>query len=94
MIDRDGQYTRHEYRDHDEWRGRRADWDRLGTVSADELDRDVIDLGRHAARYSALMFRVERGDIVLEDLKITYQDDSVYSPDLKMVFREGELAAA
>ena len=91
VIDRDGQYKRYDHRDHDEWRGRRADWDRLGTVAAQrELDRDVIDLGKRGARYSALMFRVERGDIVLEDLKITYQDDSVYSPDLKMVFREGE----
>jgi hypothetical protein len=78
-------------RDVDEWRGRRADWDRLGTVVADrELDRDVIDLGKRAGRYEALMFRVERGDVVLEDLKITFQDDSIYSPDLKMVFREGE----
>jgi hypothetical protein len=93
-YDRDHDHS-HDHRQYDEWRGRRADWDRIGTVKAErELDGDRIELGKNARRYEALMFRVDRGDIVVEDLKIIFADDSIYSPDLKLVFREGERSCA
>lgn len=94
--DRRGTYDRDRDRDgdrdrrRDEWRGRRADWDKVGTVAVGrDLSRDVIEVSGRT-RYNAIMFRVDQGDMVLEDLKITFADDSVYSPNLKLTFREGE----
>lgn len=69
---------------------RRADWARLGTIYAGRnLERDVIDLGR-PERLSALRFDIEHGDMVLEGLKVTFGDDSIFTPDLKRYYHAGD----
>jgi hypothetical protein len=94
-------YDRHDYdrrdldrRDdfvrHDEWHGHRADWVRIGTVSVGRNEeRDLLEVpGRE--RFRAIMFRVESGDLVLDDLKVTFGDDSSFSPTGNIVFRQGQ----
>lgn len=89
-YDRDYRRDRDDGRGRDEWRGRRRDWDKLGSVVADRsTDRRVVEVPRDL-RYNAIMFRVDEGNVVIEDLKITFADDSVYHPDTKVFFREGE----
>jgi hypothetical protein len=82
---------RDDRRDNDGWRGRRADWQKLGTVVADRREsRDLLEVPGHQ-RFKAIMFRVEQGDLILDDLKITFDDDSTYTPETsRIVFREGE----
>ncbi|MDB5296613.1 MAG: hypothetical protein JWO31_2596 [Phycisphaerales bacterium] len=92
--DRDPGYGRDRDRDRGDWN---RDWDRrrtglekLGTVWArKDLDRDVVEVGGHG-RFTSIVFRVDRGDIKLEDLKITFGNDDSISPEMKHFFREGE----
>jgi hypothetical protein len=81
---------RRDFDRHDNWHGQRADWQRFGTVTVGRHEeRDLVEVPGHQ-RFRAIMFRVADGDLVLEDLKVTFDDDSTYSPDTKIVFREGE----
>ena len=40
-------------------------------------ERDLLEVPGHE-RYRAIMFRVESGDLVLDDLKVTFGDDSSF----------------
>lgn len=90
-IDRhEGDHCEADHRDSDRRVERRTDWARLGTVYAGRnLDRDVIELDR-PERLSALRFDIEHGDMVLEGLKVTFGDDSIFTPDLKRFYHAGD----
>ena len=67
-----------------------GEWEKLGekAVSKQE-ERDVIDV-KGSTRYTALSFRVEKGDVEIDDIKVTFDNDKTFSPNTKLVFREGE----
>ena len=84
-LDRRDEFVRH-----DEWHGHRADWVRLGTVAVGRNEeRDLLEVPGHE-RYRAIMFRVEHGELVLDDLKVTFGDDSSFSPTGNIIFRQGQ----
>ena len=88
-YDRDRGRHDHDY-DYDRRGPRRGELEKLGTVWAGKaLDRDVVEV-RGRARFAAIVFRVDRGDVRMEDVKITFGNDSSYSPPTKHYFREGE----
>lgn len=67
-----------------------GEWENLGerNVSKKE-ERDVIEVtGKH--RYTAIEFRVEKGEIEMEDIKVTFGNDESWSADTKLVFGKGE----
>jgi len=81
---------RDDFARHDEWHGHRADWVRLGTVTVGRHEeRDLLEVPGHE-RFKAIMFRVEEGDLILDDLKVTFDDDSSFSAESRIVFREGQ----
>lgn len=67
-----------------------GEWEKLGerTVSKKE-ERDVIDV-TSTNHFTAISFKVEKGDIAVEDVKITFDNDETFSPDTKLTFKEGE----
>jgi hypothetical protein len=67
-----------------------GEWEKLGEVVASKKEeRDVIDV-KGKKRFTALRFEVEKGAIELEDIKITFGNDEAWSPETKLVFKEGE----
>ena len=91
-YDRDRhEHDRHERdRDYDRRGPRRIELEKLGTVWAGKaLDRDVVEV-RGPCRFRAIVFRVDRGDVRMEDVKITFGNDTSFSPPTKHYFREGE----
>ncbi|HEX8914468.1 MAG TPA: hypothetical protein VF796_19120 [Humisphaera sp.] len=76
----------------DEKPKKEGEWVKLGQIEAGRKeDRDVIEV-KGPDRYTALSFRVERGDVEIEDIKVTFADDEKhpFSPDTRLRFREGE----
>jgi hypothetical protein len=62
----------------------------LGTIWAGQnLDRDVIEV-RGSTRFTGIVFRVDRGDAIVEDIKVTFDNDQSYSPATRHFFREGD----
>jgi hypothetical protein len=67
-----------------------GEWEKLGQKEAGRKEeRDVIEV-TSPYRFTALSFRVEEGDVELDDVKVTFDDDKTFSPDTKLRFREGE----
>jgi len=73
-------------RDHKE----EGEWEKLGELAVSKREeRDVIDV-KASTRFTALSFRVEKGEVEIEDIKVTFDNDKTFSPDTKLIFREGE----
>ena len=68
-----------------------GEWEKLGQKEAGRKEeRDVIEV-TSPYRFTALSFRVEEGDVEIDDVKVTFEgDDKPFSPDTKLRFREGE----
>jgi hypothetical protein len=67
-----------------------GEWEKLGEREAGRKEeRDVLEVTSRN-RYSALTFKVDEGDVAIEDVKVTFDDDQTFSPDTKLRFREGE----
>jgi hypothetical protein len=66
-----------------------GEWEKLGekAVSKQE-ERDVIDV-KGTTRYTALSFRVEKGDVEIDDIKVTFDNDKTFSPNTKAGFPRG-----
>lgn len=78
--------------DKDKDEKKEGEWEKIGSKQAGRKEeRDVIEV-TSPNRYTAISFRVEKGDLEIEDVKITFADDEKkpYSPQTKLVFREGE----
>jgi hypothetical protein len=69
-----------------------GEWEKLGTKEAAVSRKDERDLFEvtSAHRFTAVSFRVDKGDVSIEDIKITFDDDTSFSPTTKLVFKEGE----
>ena len=68
-----------------------GEWEKLGEKEAGRKEeRDVIEVTSRY-RFTALSFRVEEGDVEIDDVKVTFEgDEKPFSPDTKLRFREGE----
>lgn len=64
---------------------------RLGAVQTygNDYQNDVFEVSDRQ-RYTAIVFRVERGDVAIDRIRVTFGDDSSFLPDTKVVFNEGE----
>lgn len=76
---------------HDHHRHARAPMVRLGSVAANsrEYQNDVFEI-RDRQRYTGIVFQVDRGDIAIDRIRVTFGDDSSFLPDTKVVFNEGD----
>ena len=67
-----------------------GEWEKLGQREAGRKEeRDVLEV-TSPYTFTALNFKVDEGDVELDDIKITFDDDKTFSPDTKLRFREGE----
>lgn len=67
-----------------------GEWEKLGQKEAGRKEeRDVLEV-TSPYRFTAVSFRVDEGEVELEDVKITLDDDRTISPDTKLRFRDGE----
>ncbi|QOV91736.1 hypothetical protein [Humisphaera borealis] len=64
---------------------------RLGAVSTcgDEYQNDVFEVCDRQ-RYTAVVFKVERGAVAIDRIRVTFGDDSSFLPETKVVFNEGD----
>jgi len=84
----------HDHHDHDHGYGRRpapVRMMRLGSVTTDrrEYQNDVFEV-RDRQRYTGIVFKVDRGDVAIDLIRVTFADDSSFLPETKIVFHEGE----
>ena len=71
----------------------RADyrWELLGTREVDtQVDRDVIEVGRHEGRFRGLKFVVQGAAVELYEVKVVLGDGAVIKPGGRMLFERGE----
>jgi hypothetical protein len=62
----------------------------LGGQDVDfKVDHDRIDVQRHEGSFRALFFQVEKNDIELFDLVITFENGDRQKIDSRLVFKEG-----
>lgn len=92
--ERDHGYSRDDYRygDHRHNHGRYAPrLVKLGSVQTYGRDyqNDVFEICDRQ-RYTAIVFKVDRGDVAVDRIRVTFGDDSSFLPDTKVVFREGD----
>jgi hypothetical protein len=72
-------------------RGRRRErWVKLGERTVGRREEvDVIELhGRE--RFTAVWFQVEEGALELDKIKITFGNRETFTPETRLIFREGE----
>jgi len=74
----------------------RADrWDSSGWVKLGErtvngrVDRDRIDVGAYEGQFAKLTLYVERSEMELLDMEITFANGERYHPEVRHYFREG-----
>lgn len=65
-------------------------WERLGerTVGKKE-EHDSIEL-KNKERYTAIWFEVDRGEIELDDIRVTFGNKESFEPKVHLVFHEGQ----
>jgi hypothetical protein len=67
-----------------------GEWEKLGQKEAGRKEeRDLIEV-TSATRFTALSFKVDDGDLEIADIKVTFEDDTTFSPDTRLTFREGQ----
>ena len=65
----------------------RADWNKLGERWVDGTrDRDVIPVGARAGAYRRIMIVVENSALEMQDVVVSFDDGSAFSPPTRHVF--------
>lgn len=69
---------------------RRERWEKLGERHVGRREElDTIDLNDRR-RYTAVWFEVPEGALEMDKIKITFGNKDTFSPDTRLLFREGE----
>jgi hypothetical protein len=65
------------------------DWQNLGERRVDgSHDHDTIVVGGGEGPFSAIQVRVKRSALVMHDIKVTFGNGEVFSPNVRLVFDE------
>jgi hypothetical protein len=65
-------------------------WERLGSRHVSlAAERDVIPVGAREGAFTALKLEVSGGSLEMYDVRITFGDGDVWSPNTRLNFREG-----
>lgn len=71
------------------------DWELLGFRRVSfSSERDVITVGSHEGRFTAIKVEVDGGNLEMYDVRITFGDGHSWSPQTRVVFREGSWSRA
>jgi len=67
------------------------EWVLLGEPRVDfRIDHDVIEVGRHAGRFSELRFVARGGEVEMRNMRVVLGDGDSFSPDSRLVLERGE----
>lgn len=67
-----------------------GDWERLGSRKVSfAADKDTIGVGAAEGRFDAIKLEVDRGDLEMWDVVVTFGDGSRFSPETRFVFDQG-----
>ena len=62
----------------------------LGKRKVDfKTDHDTIEVGKHDGKFTSLRFKVADGDLVMEKMKVVFENGEVFEPETKLEFHEG-----
>jgi hypothetical protein len=65
-------------------------WEKLGEREVNgRADHDRIDVGFHDGKYSKITLYVEKSDLELLDVVITFGNNETFHPSVRQVFKEG-----
>lgn len=67
-----------------------GDWDRLGSRQVNFVgDRDTIVVTASEGRFDAIRLDVDRGDLEMYDVVVTFGNGETFSPQTRYVFDDG-----
>lgn len=70
---------------------RESDLVRLGTFSTDDKrEKNQLLEIRGGQRFKGILFEVDRGEVVVEHIRVTFDDDSAFEPQVSNRFRDGD----
>jgi len=65
-------------------------WMKLGTRTVDfKVDHDTIDVGKAEGRFTHIRLNVEKGDLLMEKIKVTFGNGDTFEPKMRLEFKEG-----
>jgi hypothetical protein len=71
-------------------RGASAQWEPLGARRVSfAVDHDAIPVGGREGLFNAVRVDVDGGDLEMYNIKITFGDGETFSPETRVLFREG-----
>ncbi|QOV91735.1 hypothetical protein [Humisphaera borealis] len=70
---------------------RESDLVRIGTFQAnDKKEKNQLLEIRGKQRFKGILFEVDRGEVIVEKIRVTFEDDSAFEPQTSSRFRDGE----
>jgi hypothetical protein len=68
-------------------------WAKLGerTVNG-KADHDTIAVGKAEGAFTSLQIKVEHSALEMFDVRVTFADDTSFSPPTRLVFKNGDLS--
>jgi hypothetical protein len=68
-------------------------WEKLGerTVNG-KADHDTIMVGKAEGRFKAIQIKVEHSALEMFDVRVTFGDDTTFSPPTRLVFHNGDIS--
>lgn len=72
-------------------RYREVDLVRIGTVTANnrQEQNDLLEI-KTSERFKGILFEVDRGEVAVDHIRVTFDDDTAFEPQTATRFREGE----
>jgi len=65
-------------------------WEKLGRRQVQfDAEKDTIVVGAVEGRFNAIKIDVDEGNVEMYNIKVTFGDDSHWSPDTKIEFKQG-----
>lgn len=68
-------------------------WTKLGerTVNG-KTDHDTIAVGKAEGKFKTIQIKVEHSSLEMFDVRVTFGDDTSFSPPTRLVFHNGEIS--
>ena len=68
-------------------------WTKLGerTVNG-KADHDTIAVGKAEGKFKTIQIKVEHSSLEMFDVRVTFSDDTMFSPPTRLVFHNGEIS--
>ena len=70
---------------------RESDLVRIGNFSSsDKKEKNQLLTLKTGQRFKGILFEVDRGEVVIEHIRVTFEDDTAFEPQTSPRFRDGD----